>query len=161
MRDLRYPYKPGFLPMLFVILFFGGVGYFMVFVARNNTRGLIIEHAIELSPDQATIFDWCLAALFGLLALAGILGLVASFTSRKELILTETTLTAPGSMWSRHPKIVRVSDITQLETRRMKRHRFLDVYYPGGKAVISASLLPNGATFDELRAELANRTQRA
>ena len=161
MRNLRYPYKPGPLRMLLVILFFGASGYFVIHEAQTNTRGLILNGIIELSPDNATLFYWGLTVFSGLFVLGGIWGLVASFASSKELILTETTLTAPGSMWSRHPKIVRVSDIRHLETQQIQRQRLLYVYHPGGKLAISASLLPDSAAFDELCAELANRTQRA
>jgi hypothetical protein len=145
--------------MLLAILFFGGCGYFAVHDAQTNTRGLVINGIIELSPANATLFYWGLTVFSGLFVLGGIWGLVASFASSKELILTETTLTAPGSMWSRHPKIVRVSDIMHLETQQIQRQRFLYVYHPGGKLAISASLL-RGDAFDELCAELANRTQR-
>lgn len=161
MRTLRYPYKPGPLRMLLVILFFGVCGYFLAQVAQTNTKGLLINGIVELSPDNATVFFWCLAALSGAFVLAGLLGLVASFTSSKELLLTENTLTAPAAMWSRHPKVIRVSDITHLETQSIERQRFLNVYHRGGKLAISASLLPNGAAFDELCAELASRMQRA
>lgn len=159
MRTLRYPYKPGVMRQLLAILLFGGGGYFLVQEAQGNTKGLIINETLELSPYYATVLFWCLAAIFGLGLVISIFGLVASFTSSKELIVTESTLTAPGSMWPGASKVVRISDIAKLETQSVETQRFLNVYHPGGKLSIAASCLPSGA-FDELCAELADRTQR-
>jgi hypothetical protein len=158
MQILRYPYKPGPLRMVAVILFFGAGAVFLGYTALNNTQGLILERVIQLSPPEATAFFWGSAVFSGLLALAGVSGFVSAFTSTKELILTDTELLAPASMWSRGVKPVRLSEIVRLEKQSVSRERFLNVYHSGGKLSISGSVLPSGA-LDKLYAELASRTR--
>src|SRR3974377_1058219 len=108
MRNLRYPYKPNSGKMALVILLGAGCAAFFVHLAQTNDRGLIIGHTIELSPDDATIFFWCMAALFGLIVLPCVYALLIGLTSSKELVLTETELTAPANIFSREPEAVRI-----------------------------------------------------
>ncbi len=164
MRILRYPYRPNAMALLFAAPFFTGLAYGFAYIAQTNARGIRFYHldALTLSQDNATIFYWVCAALGSLFVVAGATGLAVRFISpSKELILTETELRAPpGTLLPGKIRVVRLSNIERLSLSTVRGHRFLYAFHPGGKVMINESLLPNGAAFDELASELANRTRR-
>jgi hypothetical protein len=59
--------------LLVCLVLFGASSFYMGWKALNNTRGLIINHMIHLSPEGASIFYWSMAALSALIAVVSIL----------------------------------------------------------------------------------------
>lgn len=158
MPILRYPYRPRLFQMVSVILVFTMLTCFAAGMALLTKGEVVLTKQVVLSPENGKLFFWGLTAFMGLFVVGGIAGAIASRKSTWEVILTDTALTAPGNLFARAPKVVRLADITRLETQRIQKNRFLFVYHPGGKIKIGTSFLPDNAAFDRLYTELANRT---
>jgi hypothetical protein len=160
---LRYPYKPRAAVALAGIIFGGGAAYLFAHIAQTNTRALRFYHidALTLSPENAKIFYWVMAAFCGLFVLMGFFGFLIRLVSSRELILTETALHAPpGTVLPGKSRVVPISSITRLSLWTGRRHRFLYAFHRSGKIMINESFMPGGAAFDELYAELAARIRR-
>jgi hypothetical protein len=163
MRILRYRYKPKASTALLAILGSAGLAYLLANMAQTNKRGIILYHLISLSPDNATIFLWILAAFCAFFAVASAFGLWLSLMSSRELILTETELHAPpGTIMPGKSRVVRLSDIAQLKLLTTTRGgRYLYAWHPRGKVMINERLMPDAEAFEEFCSELANRARRS
>jgi hypothetical protein len=159
MPILRYPYRPRLFQMVMVILVFTICFCFAAGMALFNKGDVVLTKDVVLSPEHGKLFFWGLTVFMGLFVAGGIAGAIASRRSSWEVILTDTALTAPGNLFSKAPKVVRLSDITRLETQRIQKNLFLYVYFPGGKIKIGTPFLPDHAAFEKLHTELENRTR--
>jgi hypothetical protein len=54
--EREYDYRPRLTLIVFVAAFFGLGAVVLGSKAARNDRGVIISHAVELGPDEATAF---------------------------------------------------------------------------------------------------------
>lgn len=154
---LSYPYRPKRWVMVLVCGFFGVCAYFLGHEAMHNDRGLILNGVIHFSRNGATIFYWCMALICAVATVAGIMGLIAAFGSEHQLTLTATELSAPRSVLSREPTVVRLADILNVELQLVRKERYLKIVHSGGNLTISESYLPDQRVFEDFCTALARR----
>lgn len=150
MNEIRIPYKPKVSMMIFVILFFGGCTLVLGYTALSNDRGFLLNRIIELSEGGATVFYWCLTAVSGIFVLLGIHGVWSATTSKKEIVLTATSISSPKNGFSRKVVTVNYADISDLSIQTVQKQKFLNIVHPGGKLSIPQNMLPSKQQFEEL-----------
>lgn len=159
MRMLQYPYETHSGKMLLGGVFSSIGAVVLFYMAKTNNRGLILNHLVEFSPGQATIFYLVLAGLAGLGAVLGLLAFIGNQGGPKQLTLTETRLTVPSIIFGGSQKVVKVSDIQWLSLVAFKGYRYLYVRHSSGKIRINEECFPSNAAFAELYHALAYLTQ--
>ncbi len=157
MSEVRIPYKPNKIIFLLAIAFFGVCAGIMGNVAASNDRGLILNGIIEFSPQGATIFYWVISFLALAFVLVGIFALVKSMFSKREIVITNDSITSPKSGFSKQNITVNFSDITGISMQTIQKTKILNIEYPGGKLSIPNSMLPSKASFEELVSQLQKR----
>jgi hypothetical protein len=156
-----YPYRAQPMTMIWVILFFGAGGLFMLHTASGNARGLLINGFIQLRPDEATIFDYVIATLCLAFVPLGLVALYISLTRKTVLVLGPSGITVPNGI-RRQERTVAYADIKSIQHRAVRSQQILTVTPRSGKAIsIAASMLPSKSIFTAIRADLAARTKAA
>ncbi len=151
MEEVRIPYKPRIFLMLLVILFFGGCAAILGFKAFENDRGMVLNGLLTFSVSGASIFYWCLSGLSVLFVLAGFWGFYNAITSRKELVLTDVSVSSPRSAISSQIITIQYDEVDFLEMQDIYRERLLTVHAKDGrKLVIAQSLLPSKDVFEHV-----------
>ena len=111
-NQLRFDYRPNLIKMIIAVAFFGVGGFMLQNEASTNTRGLIIDGIIHLSPANASTFYLVLSyAGFAIMAFA-IFATLTSLMNPKEIVLEPTSLSAPRWVWSSGPTRIPYKDIT-------------------------------------------------
>ena len=159
MTNLSYPYKPRPLVMLLGGLFFAVCTPVIASNALSNDRGIIIDGLIRLDVGQATLFLWALAIGGLILALGGFFGFVRGLVSKQVLVLDETAVRMPKSIYSSSVIIVAYADITGLTQTQIRSKRFLTIHFgrDGRKVTISSGMLPSRKIFEEVCETIALR----
>lgn len=150
MNFKRYPYKQKWWVGPACVVFFGLCAWMFWHKVHQAPRGLIINHAIELSPSSAQTFHWllfCAALMFVALGLAVS---ALSFRQERYITLTSRALSAPKSGFSKVVIEVPFQSITSLQVQAVQRQRFLHIHHRAGKLSIAQSMLPSQADFEEL-----------
>lgn len=161
MSDLSYIYKPSPVGMGLAFAFFAVCALVSLHSAMTNDVGLIINGLIRLDPGQATVFYWVLTVAGAIMSGFGLLGFVRAFTSRHRLILSDTSLQMPKSAFSDTLVTVSYARVKDLVRQQIKSQHFLIIHHIGGKATISASMLPSHAVFDEVCRTVTERVVKA
>jgi len=157
MEPLTYPYKPKVIKTIVISIFLGALAAFMGYTAITNDQGLILNGVIRMGPMGASIFFWVLTLIMVFGLAAATLGLIKGRNSEKQIVLTDTTISAPKSALNDQVVTVSYDDILNLTTQNVNGQHFVNIHHPGGKLVIPHAMLPNKATFDELVEILVNR----
>jgi hypothetical protein len=131
----------------------GGMGN----VALTNDRGLILNRIIEFSAQGATIFYWVVAIAALAFVLVGILALIKSMFSNREIVITNESITSPKSGFSKQDVTVSFSDITGINMQTIQKTKILNIEHLGGKLSIPNSMLPSKTSFEELVSQLQTR----
>ncbi len=150
MEEIRIPYKAKKLTFILCILMFGVCAIGLTKMALSNDRGLILNGIVEFSTEGATIFYLCIAVVPALLVVMGILGIYFSVTSKKEVVLKETSISSPKSLYSKKIITVNFSDVTDYSIQSVQNQTYLFIFFQEGKLTIPQSLLPNKAEFKKL-----------
>ncbi len=150
MNEVRIPYKPNKIIFLLVVAFFGACAGIMGNVAATNDRGLILNRIFELSSQGATIFYWVITGSALVFILVALFALAKSITSKREIVISKTSLTSPKSGFSKIDVTVNFSDITNVTLQTVQKTKILNIEYIGGKLSIPNSMLPNKQAFEEL-----------
>jgi hypothetical protein len=129
---------------------FAAAGVVLGIKAAVNDRGLILNGIVELSPSGATTFYWVLCALSGTFVVASGLPVYVRMTTRQQVILSRAGLSLPRSRWSSENQAIVFGDIRKVELTEVYGQRFAHIFHPGGKATITASMLPRDSDFDEV-----------
>ena len=156
-----YPYRAKPMTMILGILFFGGLGLFMLQQGATNTRGLLIDRIIRLDPGEAAIFYYAIGAVSLAFVPLAILALYVSFTRKPVLTLGLSAITVPMGI-RRQAKTLAYADIKSIQHHTVRSQEFLKITPRTGKPVsIAASLLPSKTVFAALRGELTARAKAA
>jgi len=157
MNEVRIPYKPNKNIFLFVVVFFGACAGVMGNVAITNERGLILNRIFEFSSQGATIFYWVITGAALVFVLVGLLALAKAFTSKRQIVISETSLTSPKSGFSNIDVRVNFSDISNVTLQAIQKTEILNIEYLGGKLSIPNNMLPNKQAFERLVSLLNTR----
>jgi len=139
------------------VLFFGAGGYLCFQDALRNKSGAIIDHIIPLSPSQATVFYWVMAAASIVLVLGALFGLYVSLVSQGRLVLTTTTLSVPRGL-SSQPVVIQLTNIATLQLLQVGRQLFIRVITRNGRgADISKSYFADASAFEDFKTARSSR----
>jgi len=82
--------------------------------------------------------------------LVGVAALIKSFTSKREIIISDTFITSPKSGFSKLDITVKFSDVTNVTMQTVEKTKILNIDYVDGRLSIPNSMLPNKQAFEEL-----------
>ncbi len=154
--ERHYEYRQKWSAIVLGVLFFGACAAVLAAKAQGNDRGLIINGIFEFSAGAATIFYWVLAALSaGFVLIAACLAIVR-LTSRRRIVLTESSLVVPRSRWwSTEEMVIPFGSIREVSASQVTGQRFLKIVHQGGKFTLVGTMLPKKDDFDEIQALVA------
>jgi len=141
-------------------IFFGACAWTFLEKAREQPRGLIINHMIELSPSSAQVFHWTLFGFSMLFVVTGIAAFVLSFGKEKYITITAHSIRAPKNGFSDIEIEVPFADIKSMQLQEIQKQRFLHITHANGKLSIVQSLLPSKAAFEEICALITAKVQK-
>ena len=150
MKEVRIAYKPNKAVFLLAVAFFGVCAGVMGNVAMTNDRGLVLNRILEFSPRGATIFYWVITGASLMFVLVGIWALAKSVTMKREIVVSETSLTSPKSGFSKVDVTVDFSDVTNVSLQTVQKTKILNIDHAGGRLSIPNSMLPDKRAFQEL-----------
>jgi hypothetical protein len=155
--EREFEYKPSWLIIILGGLLFGvGVGVLAI-KANYNNRGLIINHIIELTTSEATIFYWTLS-FFSLCFVLMTVGLIFHrFKYRQRIAFTEKGIIVPKSRWSGEEKIIEYKDISGISRANISGQKFIYLIHSGGKFIINCNMLPSKKAVEEIISLLTER----
>jgi hypothetical protein len=157
--DRAYAYQPRWTLIVFCAVFFGLVAVILGVQAHGNNHGVIINRLIELSPSGATTFYWILCACsVGFVTIAAFLT-CHRLIFHQRLAFGPTALLVPASRWSSAEQQIGYRDIQALSRVQVGGQRFLYVIHSDGTYMITASMLPSKAVFEEVCELLAAKVQ--
>ncbi len=146
-----FPYRPRLKPNLLALALFGAFAMLANHEAETNTRGVLIQHMIPLSPSQARTAFGVLTAVCALLAALAGVNVYRSRRSRGRIALGPDYLILPGSLTSPAERRVQLGEIAQLRVREVSGQRFAELRLRSGeKRTIAAGMLPGNAEFEEI-----------
>jgi hypothetical protein len=146
-KDYRYRPKPW--AMILAGLFFAVCAYFLAQNANSNERSMIINHLIELTKNEATIFLWVLTFVSILFVVGAGYGVVTAFFNEKYISTDSNSICIPKSFKNAVTRIPFTS-IHQLTIQEVSSQVFLHIEHENGKASIIKSHLPSNADFEEI-----------
>lgn len=147
-QSIVFAYKPKPAPLIGAIIFFGLGGWFMNETAKTNQRGLILEHLIHLSPEQATIFYYGISLPSFAFVLLAIFTIPQIFI-RRELVLEPDATLIPASLFSRRQQRIALESIHDLQVKTYRnKYTFITIYHDAGKTKINGNMLPNAGDID-------------
>ena len=135
---IEYRYKPSTAWLVMGILFFGGGSIWLAQRALSNDRGLILNGALHLGIQGATIFYGILAMGSGGLAALAVLGLISSMMTKKVIRMTATEIHIPQGLFKKRIREVPFSEIAHVKKYQQYGQRFLELVH-GQKTVIITS----------------------
>lgn len=152
MNELRFTYKLNITKYILRILFFAACAIGFGYMAHYAEGDVI---ANELSVNGESILYWCLAIASMIVAGLCISGLFVSvdyqdLTSKREVVLTGTTISSPESVTSHRIVTINYSDIIDLNIQIIQRQRFLNIFYEDSKLTISQNELSDKKAFEQL-----------
>lgn len=148
LREFRY--KPRWAIIFSAGTFFGLCTAVAVWAAVTNDRGLIINGIIELSPNGATIFWWCVAAASMAFVLGAGFLIYSRLTTNHRIALTPSCLLVPLPRHSREEAFIPFAEVTQIQPQDVNGARFLTLYYSGMRFTLVESWMPSKSDFEEL-----------
>lgn len=154
LSETKYLYKPRWKVILLGIIFFGACAAFMLYKAKTNDRGLIIDNLIELDTEQASVFFaviGCLSAGFVLLAIGGIYMVLRD---QHYLIVNEQELIIPPVMFGRKGYKVPLSGPFSLSETEVNGQTMLKITAAGKSRTIVQSMFESDSYYFEARAKL-------
>jgi len=119
--------------------------------AKHNQGGAIIEGIIRLGPHGATVLLWALAGFSIGFVLIGLMLAVHRMTNSRVLELTEDSILLPHGFLQAQVTRVQYSDIIQVSETKVSSQTFLNLITANRKFCITASLLPDKESYDEIR----------
>lgn len=163
MEEIKFKYGlgvKGVLTMLMVIIISGAFGIGFAHMALNNDQGLIINDIIELSVTGATIFLWCLAAVMLACVTVAVRSILKSITSKREIVITVESITAPYSVYSSKEVKINLAEITKLSVVSGGGYKTLHITARGAKLQIPSMALGRSKNFKALTEALRMKVGR-
>lgn len=157
MNEVKFPYKPNLVIFILSSVIMVSIAAGLVYIAKTNEQGLILNRIIEFSAEGATLFYWCLAVASTALALFSVLALMSILITKKEIILSSHSISAPKSGISKKIITINFRDVTDVNIQSVQKQKFLNIVHQNGKLTIPQSMLPNKKLFEELTELVVSR----
>ncbi len=157
----EFAYRPRIRTLLLAIVFFGLGALFLVHLGETNAQGLLIDGAIELSPENATRFYYVMAALAGVFVVLGSLGIAELvFSPEKPVLrLTPDEIIIPPFLFRREARIIRYRDITKLSWQRVGTQKIMTIRHGDRKrADLNSAWFANEASYQQVVLFICART---
>ena len=159
--SMTFRCRPSPKVMLLGGLFFGACAAVLGHEASTNTRGLILNGIIELSPSGASTFYWVLAALSTLFVLvAGWMIVTTLVHGVPDVVLTNEGISFPVGFPIKRPFTLPYSEITRLSQSEVSGQRLLMLHTAAKKHHIVLNWLGSRDSEVALTRELAQRISR-
>ena len=155
--DREFDYRPPWKMTVLAIVVFGACGFGGAAMATSNEKGLLINNLIELSPGNATRFQWGLCALSFAMAAIGVLGLVMRVVNPQKILLATDGYHAPKWRWSRQTRFVRYAGVQSLDLNNVAGEDYLKVVHADGKDNLMANMFKSRSIFYDFYDELRQR----
>jgi hypothetical protein len=152
--DREYRYRPKWGNIFLSLILFTSLGGYGAWAAATDTRGMIINHVIELDPAEATAFRWVMAVACLLGVPLSVAAAVHRLCMNQRVVLSEAAVILPASPWSGEERLVPYAEIEQLRLLVQNTQAYLEVKYRGGKFTIAAAMLEEPRDFDEISGHL-------
>jgi hypothetical protein len=156
-NTMRFAYKPRAGRMILAGVFFAACAVDLGHAAMTNDRGVIIEDAIRLGPEGATILYWVLSATsaaFVALSVASSLALWGRPPSC--LVLDDEAVALPGR-WNRGTRRVPYATIERVELSVVYRQHLLVLVTRSGKFAIAGMMLQSNDELKQVASEIERR----
>lgn len=140
--------------------FFGAGGIFLIAVAAQRHRPLVLNGVFHLSADQATTFWHVIGGLCLAIAALG-LGSALYQQRRPKLLRIDRDQLLLREVATGAEQVVRYADITQASRTVQARVRLLIVRHPGGELRFHAGQFPSNEVFDQAARLIIERTKTA
>jgi hypothetical protein len=121
MNEIRIPYKVNKIIFILAIVIFGVGAVYMGDIAITNSRGLIVNRILEFSTQGATIIYWVMAGVSSAIAIVGGFGLIKSFVSKREIVISSNSITSPKNGFSKIDVTVNFQILQRLLCKSFKR----------------------------------------
>ena len=159
-RKVGVSCAPNMKLFVLVMIFFGACAAVLFHVARTNDRGVVINHLIELSANGASYFFGALALASLGFVLIAIVAIYRGFTSEREVIVSDDSITAPKSAISKRTVTFRFEDVNTMKVQKVQKTRVLHLATHQGKLSIPNNMIPGKTGFDDLVALVSSRLVR-
>ena len=150
MSEVRFQYKPNVILFILVALLFSACTAVLGNIAITNDRGLVLNRILEFSTGGATSFYWVLTVCAAVFVVIAIVGFISGLSTKKEIVLTESSISAPKSGISKKVVTLKYSEISDVSMQAIQNQKFLNILHQGGKLTIPQSMLPRQNDFDKL-----------
>lgn len=157
---VRLPYRPNKSIIFLVVFFFAVCAVSLTSLAMSNEKDLMIAQVVRLSPQSATVIYWMTAIAALLFFVVGGFVLVRSVIRKREIVITNESITSPVSAISTRDMQIYFSEVTAVEIQVFRAIRILQIKHPGGMLSIPSQVLPSKADFEELICQLKSRALR-
>lgn len=166
MSATRYNYKPKLLKKICSIVLSIPLIYICYYAAENNDSGLILNHVFEFSQSETTNLYWGGTLLFAAAAVFGIFNMAkALMAPEKQIILGETGISAPKSLYSNKLVDIPYSEVTDMRDKTIDSpiKTFTTVTFAihgnNSKITIDQNGLASEEQFLEMRNNLIERVE--
>ena len=154
---LRFAYKKSpFLSCIGVLLGFCGAAYFYQFAASNTTP-YTTKYGFEMSPEQTTMALYAIALGCVFISINSFLMLLRAVTTKQEVVLSETDISAPKSALSKTPTVVAYARINSVKIKSSQGQKMLEIHHSDGKLTIIRQMCRNGREFKKIHEALTAR----
>lgn len=156
MSELRISCKPKWTFFIDKIAFLGvGFGVFVSLPFYDGTG----PFGIEASSNIARVICWGMAVLALWLLGYCFVGVFNCFSSRKEIVITNDSITAPKSIYDLRDVTVRFADVVSLQMQTLAKDKALVLECLGGKKLSVCNVLfSDDASFDQIVTKVRAKT---
>jgi len=151
MNEIRFDYKSNKLLFGFATILFLGMAIYFCSLAIRNEQGMVIFNIIKLPRMGASFVFIVLAIVPALLTFTCITTLISDFTTDKEVVISETSISAPHSSGVSKKTIqIKFAEINDIYVEEIENNFRLYILHPNGKLVIPKGMIPGKGVFEEL-----------
>ena len=149
-----YAYEPNKVLFIITILFFGGFAFLCINEALTIDKAVRIK-GITIDVNMAKILFWIASALFLYISLLGIISIIKTFGSDREIILTKDNLITPKNAFSSTTLSIPLEKILQIKISTAATKEALNIKYTGGKVVIPETVFQSNQNFISFKSALS------
>lgn len=147
---VSYPYKPKTAPSVLALLLFSALTAASIYLALTHTGGLLINGLIHLSSRSTTILFILISAMFGSMAIIGLLSVKNSFSSSRWIELSNGLLSIPKSGHSNSITKIKTANIKSLSIQQIQNHHILKITHKHGITTMHSAMFPSAMAFERM-----------
>lgn len=150
MNEKRIPYKAPLKLFLIALIIMICCTDMLVYQASTNNPGRLIIVLSKITSLNQILISWVFALVMGFTSLYFLKGMISLLSlNKKEMILTEYSLTAPEHLLSSRMVTVNYEDIKDIKIDTVYGRKQVDIYHVGGEIKFSEIVFPSKEVLDE------------